>query len=148
MSSRIANQKFQVWMKADQYERFLKELQTFGGATITEQFQNFWNWYLYAKQEGKLLKPETQETVKRDPDAPNCAYHVLSDDKWFCDVKKIEREVCISRYRRHCSEGKKCLPEKLEPRPRPARFIKDDSGRGKVDWGDERNGGFFNFSER
>jgi len=142
------NKLFQVWLNPDLSTFLTKELQTFGGANVKEQFETFLNWYQQAKQEGKLLKPETQETVKRDPDAPNCAYHVLSDDKWFCDVKKIEREVCISRYRRHCSEGKKCLPEKLEPRPRPARFIKDDSGRGKVDWGDERNGGFFNFSER
>lgn len=137
-----------VWLPSDLVDKILEELKTHGGETLGEQTLHFWNWYIYAKENNQLLKPENQETIPQDPDAPNCEYHTLTEKNWFCDTQKIPREVCLTRHRRHNKEGKKCLPEKLEPKPRPARFYKDEYGRGKIDMGDSEGSGYDPFSHR
>lgn len=137
-----------VWLPSSLVDKILEELKTHGGETLGEQTLHFWNWYIYAKENNQLLKPENQETVPKDPDAPNCEYHVLSGDKWFCDTNKIPREVCLSRYARHDKEGKKCLPEKLEPKPRVPTFYKDRGGRAGIDMMGNEESGYDPFSHR
>ena len=140
---------YHVRIDAELLHKIQKELRTHGGSSLKDQTINFWTWYLYAKESGQLLKPENQESIPKHPDAPNCTYHSSSDEQWYCDDHKLPKKVWLARFRRHNQEKKKCMPSKLEPKPRPSRWTTDSSGRNKIDWGDgDHYGGYFDFSER
>jgi hypothetical protein len=104
------NRHFQVWIPSKLMTRLEAELKTFGGRNQREQFIDFLNWYFYAKEENRLLKPENKEELPQDPDAPKCDYHSFSEGQWYCNREKIPREVCLQTYRKFHGD---CLPRRV-----------------------------------
>lgn len=127
------NRHFQVWIPPKLMTKLEAELKTFGGRNQRQQFIDFWNWYFYAKEENRLLKPENKEELPQDPDAPKCDYHSFSKGEWYCNREKIPKEICLQTYRKF---RKDCIPR----RPQEKRLIEQikqehqkhhDSGRSR-----------------
>lgn len=77
----------------------------------------------YVIKREKLPQSQSQQT----DEYPQCFYHAVTDKgEWYCDLKKIPKEVCLKRQQRYISQDRRCYPSTKSKRRR-ARPRSDNS---------------------
>ena len=109
--------RYTFYLEADLAEEWAEWFEKLEGHTMNKKFNNWVRAQIH-KPSKEEWKKKIQE--EREPQyerilqiAESCVYHAINkNEDWYCERKKIPKEVCIAQLRRFMAMGKRCHPPK------------------------------------